>query len=86
MRSAPITACTCLLLTALPAAAQSQPLAGEWVSYRDAYRAMVLFDKYGGAKNLLQNHLQVVPRQDGANQPAARCEWTRHLAAAQGRL
>ena len=65
MRSAPITACTCLLLTALPAAAQSQPLAGEWVSYRDAYRAMVLFDKYGGAKNLLQNHLQVVPREKG---------------------
>ena len=65
MRSASITACACLLLTALPAAAQSQPLAGEWVSYRDAYRAMVLFDKYGGAKNLLQNHLQVVPREKG---------------------
>lgn len=65
MRSASITACACLLLTALPAAAQAQPLAGEWVSYRDAYRTMVLFDKYGGAKNLLQNHLQVVPREKG---------------------
>ncbi|MBQ5948437.1 hypothetical protein [Massilia sp. ST3] len=65
MRYAPITACVCLLLTALPAAAQSQPLAGEWVSYRDAYRAMVLFDKYGGAKNLLQTHLQVAPKEKG---------------------
>lgn len=44
--------------------------AGEWVSYRDAYRAMVVFEKYGGAKNLIQNHLQVLPREaDPAGQP-----------------
>jgi hypothetical protein len=39
-------------------------LEGDWVSYRDAYRAMVVFDKYGGAKNLIQNQVQVLPRQD----------------------
>jgi hypothetical protein len=37
-----------------------------WVSYRDAYRSMVLFAKYGKAKNFLQNHYQVTPRDAGA--------------------
>jgi hypothetical protein len=41
-------------------------LEGDWVSYRDAYRAMVVFDKYGGAKNLIQNQVQVLPRQEDA--------------------
>jgi hypothetical protein len=41
-------------------------LEGEWVSYRDAYRAMVVFEKYGGAKNLIQNQLQVLPREPDA--------------------
>jgi hypothetical protein len=40
------------------------PEAG-WVSYRDAYRSMVTFAKYGKAKNFLQNHYQVTPK-DGA--------------------
>ena len=35
---------------------------GDWVSYRDAYRSMVVFEKYGGPKSLLQQHLQVLPR------------------------
>jgi len=59
-----------LLLLAGPAAvraqaqAQVQSLApaGDAVSYRDAYRAMVVFEKYGGPKHLLQNQLQVVPQ------------------------
>jgi hypothetical protein len=38
---------------------------GDWVSYRDAYRAMVVFEKYGGPKSLLQQHLQVLPRTPG---------------------
>jgi hypothetical protein len=38
-------------------------LEGEWVSYRDAYRVMVVFDKYGGAKNLILSELQVVPKE-----------------------
>jgi len=35
---------------------------GEWVSYRDAYKAMVVFAKYGKPKNLLQMHYQLSPR------------------------
>ena len=66
MRLAHATASGCLLSTACLAAAQVQPYAPEWVSYRDAYRAMVVFEKYGGAKNLLHNHLQLVPREKGA--------------------
>jgi hypothetical protein len=52
-----------LLLAAGSATAQLHE--GEWVSYRDAYRAMVVFEKYGKAKNLLQNHFQVVPKEKG---------------------
>jgi hypothetical protein len=52
-----------LLLTAGLAAAQARD--GEWVSYRDVYRSMVVFEKYGGAKNLLQAQLQVTPREPG---------------------
>ena len=63
MQRAHPTACVTLLLTASLAAAQSH--AGEWVNYRDAYRAMVQFDKYGGPKNLLLNQLQVLPRDKG---------------------
>lgn len=48
-----------LLLAAIPAAAQLRD--GEWVSYRDAYRAMVRFEKFGGPKNLLLSRLQVLP-------------------------
>jgi hypothetical protein len=62
MRAAHITACVCLLSTASLAVAQAQLPAAEWASYRDAYRTMVVFEKYGGAKNLLQHHLQLVPR------------------------
>jgi hypothetical protein len=58
-----LTLIATLLLTAGTAAAQSRE--GDWVSYRDAYRAMVVFEKYGGAKNLIQNQLQVAAR-DGA--------------------
>lgn len=38
---------------------------GDWVAYRDAYRAMVVFEKYGGAKSMLQQQLQVLPRTPG---------------------
>jgi hypothetical protein len=66
MRLAHATACVCLLGTATLAVAQALAPASEWASYRDAYRAVVVFEKYGGAKNLLQNHLQLVPREKGA--------------------
>ena len=57
-----------LLLCALLRTAAAQPQAGPesgWVSYRDAYRAMVTFMKYGKAKHYLQNHYQVAPK-DGS--------------------
>jgi hypothetical protein len=41
-------------------------LEGEWVSYRDAYRAMVVFDKYGGAKNLIHSEVQVLAHDAGS--------------------
>ena len=46
--------------------AQAQGPDGEWLSYRDAYRAMVVFEKYGKPKHFLQNHYQVSPREAGA--------------------
>jgi hypothetical protein len=48
-----------LLAAGSVAAAQRE---GEWVSYRDAYRSMVAFEKYGKPKNLIQNHYQVETR------------------------
>lgn len=48
-------------------AAGAQARGGDWVSYRDAYRAMVVFEKYGGAKSLIQDELQVVPEEKGAD-------------------
>jgi hypothetical protein len=54
---------TALSLAAGIAAAQAPD--GEWVSYRDAYRAMVVFEKYGKPKHLIQNHYQVMPREKG---------------------
>jgi hypothetical protein len=37
----------------------------DWMSYRDAYRQMIRFEKYGKPKNLIQSHFQVVPRERG---------------------
>jgi hypothetical protein len=51
------------VLACMPAVAA----AGDWVAYRDAYRAMVVFEKYGGPKSLLQQHLQVLPRTPGVD-------------------
>ena len=61
-----------LLRTTLPAlclavvscAAQAQE---EWVSYRDAYKQMVVFAKYGKPKNFLQIHYEVSPRDASAS-------------------
>lgn len=54
-----------MLLAAAAAAAQVAD--GEWVSYRDAYRATVVFEKYGRPKHLIQNHFQVMPREKGGS-------------------
>ena len=53
-----------LLAAGLPASAQSQ--GGGWVSYRDAYKQMVVFEKYGKPKQLLQSTLQVAPKDKSA--------------------
>lgn len=56
------------LLTSAPIAlAQTaddnkRPQDAEWMSYRDAYRTMLWFEKYGKAKNLIQLQLQVLPK------------------------
>jgi hypothetical protein len=49
-----------MLLAAGAVTAQAQD--GEWISYRDAYRSMVVFEKYGKPKTLIQNHFQVMAR------------------------
>lgn len=35
-----------------------------WMSYRDAYKTMLWFEKYGKPKNLIQNHLQFVAAEN----------------------
>jgi hypothetical protein len=62
----PFAACLALLLAA-GACAPACAGAGAWASYRDAYRAMVVFEKYGGPKNLLQNELEVQPAERPVN-------------------
>lgn len=50
-----------LCLTLLPACAGAQEDA-DWLAYRDAYRDMIWFEKYGKPKQFLQNHLRLRPR------------------------
>lgn len=61
-----------LLLSAGTSTAHAPAPASEWLSYRDAYRAMVMFQKYGGPKHYLQNQLQLVPARQGAVVPDLR--------------
>ncbi|HZX28517.1 MAG TPA: hypothetical protein VFF16_15705 [Telluria sp.] len=53
-----------MLLAAGTAAAQSRD--SDWVSYRDAYKAMVVFEKYGKPKQFLQHTYQVTPKDKAA--------------------
>jgi hypothetical protein len=61
-----LTLLAALCLTALPALAQTAG-EGEWLSYRDAYRSMLWFEKYGKPKQFLQSHYQVMPAEKGAS-------------------
>ncbi|MCG2585554.1 hypothetical protein [Massilia sp. TS11] len=54
-------------LLLLAAGAGAQVPDEEWVSYRDAYRSMLWFEKYGKAKRFIQVHFQVAPRDKGAS-------------------
>lgn len=68
--SRPLSLLFALLMTAGNAASQPNEggagvqgaAQGESLSYRDVYRAMVVFEKYGKPKHLIQQHLQVMPR------------------------
>ncbi len=51
-----------LLTAAAGAAGQADSV---WMSYRDAYRTMVVFEKYGKPKNFIQQHVQVVAKEKG---------------------
>lgn len=50
-----------LCLAMLPRAACAQA-DSDWISYRDAYRQMIWFEKYGKPKQFLQNHYRLRPR------------------------
>lgn len=63
----PRYATLCAVLACLPCTPVGAQATGDWVAYRDAYRAMVVFEKYGGPKSLLQQQLQVLPRTPMAN-------------------
>ena len=66
-----------LLLTgAAGARAADEAQDGEWISYRDAYRQMIRFEKYGKPKHLVQHHLQVVPKDKGVSLEGARLTLT----------
>lgn len=41
------------------AVAAESGAAGEWISYRDAYRTMLWFEKYGQPKHLIQAHFRL---------------------------
>ncbi|USX26276.1 hypothetical protein NHH73_27560 [Oxalobacteraceae bacterium OTU3CINTB1] len=38
----------------------------DWISYRDVYRQMIWFEKYGKPKQFLQNHFRLRQREAGA--------------------
>lgn len=50
----------------------SSKSAADWLSYRDAYKAMLWFEKYGKPKNLIQNHYQVSARDKNASTESLR--------------
>lgn len=65
-------ACVMIALSPVLVFAQSQADAskkndGEWISYRDAYKTMLYFEKYGKSKNLIQNRFQIVVKDKSIN-------------------
>ncbi|MQA20803.1 hypothetical protein [Rugamonas rivuli] len=50
-----------LCLALLPALAHAQE-DSDWIEYREAYRQMIWFEKYGKPKQFLQNHFRIRPR------------------------
>ncbi|WP_332859212.1 hypothetical protein [Janthinobacterium svalbardensis] len=67
-------------LALLPAFAGAQE-GSDWTAYRDAYRHMIWFEKYGKPKQLLQQHLRLRPRDAGVSTDGLRL--TLHGTGAQ---
>ena len=59
----------CLALLSAAACAQEE---GDWIAYRDAYRQMIWFEKYGKPKQFLQNHFRLRPRDASVNMEGLR--------------
>jgi len=61
-----------------PAGAALQAAApnGDWMSYRDAYRTMIRFEKHGKPKQLIQSHFRIVPKEDGVSLDGVRLTLT----------
>ncbi|MBV6324212.1 hypothetical protein [Duganella violaceipulchra] len=60
-----------LCLALLPAFAGAQE-DSDWVEYRDAYRQMIWFEKYGKPKQFLQNHFRIRPRDKSVSMDGLR--------------
>ncbi|MTV41128.1 hypothetical protein [Duganella radicis] len=60
-----------LCFALLPAVACAQE-DGDWIAYRDAYRQMIWFEKYGKPKQFLQNHFRLRPRDASVNMEGLR--------------
>ncbi|MCU6432885.1 hypothetical protein LPB67_03710 [Undibacterium sp. Jales W-56] len=65
-----------LLSTSGTAAAQSSAAGAanrqtteerEWISYRNTYRSMIWFEKYGKPKNFIQQHYRIIPKDKNAS-------------------
>lgn len=63
-----VAACS-LLCWPLWAAAQEEQ---DWIAYRDAYRQMIWFEKYGQPKQFLQSHFRIRPREKGVSMDGLR--------------
>lgn len=63
----PFLLASLLLLGGAGAHAADDAQDAEWISYRDAYRQMIRFEKYGKPKHLIQHHLQVSPKDKGVS-------------------
>lgn len=58
-------------LALLPACACAQEDT-DWIAYRDAYRQMIWFEKYGKPKQFLQNHFRLRPRDNNVSMDGLR--------------
>lgn len=60
-----------LYLALLPSLVHAQEDA-DWIAYRDAYRQMIWFEKYGKPKQFLQNHFRLRPRDKSVSMDGLR--------------